>query len=330
MRVLFIGGTGIISSGCTQAALEKGWDVTLFNRGSGKTPQGATQLHGDVNDRVKSASQLKALSFDAVVDFVAYQPEDIERDIELFRDKTGHYIFISSASAYFTPAPSMPIQENSPLGNPVWKYSRDKIACEARLLQAVKEEDFPGTIVRPSHTYNETYIPLHGGYTVIDRMLKGLPIVVHGDGTALWTLTHNRDFAKGLLGLMGKTQAIGEAYHITSDEWLTWDQIHLTFADLLNVRPEILHIPSEIIARYHSEWGESLLGDKAFCGIFDNRKIKDLVPDFKAEIPFSQGAREIIDWHQRHSEFQIIDPSWNQVMDSIARDWKKFTDTLNK
>jgi len=330
MKILFIGGTGIISSGCTQTALERGWDVFLLSRGMAGAPYpGATHLKGDINNREHCRALLREHSFDAVVDFLAYTPADIDRDADLFTACAMHYVFISSASIYKAPFATYPITEEAELGNPVWQYSRDKIACEERLQQVVSESKFPGTIVRPSHTYSEFYVPLPGGYTVLDRMLKGLPVIVHGDGTSVWSLTHSRDFAVGLLGLLGKPETIGQAYHITTDEQLTWNEIYRLFADRLEVKAEFIHLPSTVISRYHREWGESLLGDKAYSVQFDNAKIKKMVPEFGAKVPFKQGAREIVAWFQAHPQRQIVDPMWNDVMNRMVSDWKVFSDPLS-
>ncbi|MGA7304004.1 MAG: NAD-dependent epimerase/dehydratase family protein, partial [Rhodothermales bacterium] len=225
MKVLFIGGTGIISSACSRLAVENGIDLYLLNRGKSirSVPESATVLNADFYDHDSVRSLLGSQRFDVVVDWIAYAPDRIEADLELFRDRTDQYIFISSASAYQTPPESLPVTESTPLDNPFWEYSRNKIACEERLMRAYREVGFPVTIVRPSHTYDATSIPLFGGYTAIDRMRKGKKIVVHGDGTSLWIMTHHRDFAKGFVGLLGNERAIGEAFHITSDEVLTWN-----------------------------------------------------------------------------------------------------------
>ncbi len=324
MNILFVGGTGIISSGCVELARQMGLNLTLLNRGNQKDKlEDVNYLVADINNLAQCQKVLKNKYFDVVVDFVCYNKKDMDRDLLLFKENTGHYIFISSASAYLAPFPVFPITEDAPLGNPVWEYSRNKIACEEKLLEAVRDKNFPGTIVRPSHTYGKTYIPMHGGYTVLDRMQKGLPIVVHGDGTSLWALTHHLDFAQGLLGLFGKQKAIGEAYHITTDELLNWDEIHMQFARELNLNPEIIHIASDVIAKYDAEWGESLLGDKAYSVIFDNSKIKKIVPHYKAKIPFSEGVKEIVNWHMENPGLQKVDTSWNNTVEKLILDWHK-------
>lgn len=258
-----------------------------------------------------------------VADFIAFTPQHIETDLQLFRGRTGQYLFISSASAYQTPPATLPVTEAAILDNPVWQYSRDKAACEERLLRAYREEKFPFTVVRPSHTYSAVYVPVHGNWTTIDRMLRGLPVIVHGDGTSLWTLTHSSDFAKGFVGLMGNSHAIGEVYHITSDEWLTWNQIHEILASAAGVQPELVHVPSDLIAVYDPIWGESLLGDKAHSFILDNSKIKRVVPDFVCTTPFSRGAEEIIAWHRADPARQQVDENFNAICERILRAYAK-------
>jgi len=325
MKVLFIGGTGIISSACTRLAAERGVELFVLNRGQSwrPIPDEVTRLIGDVREPESAREAIGRLEFDAVVDWVAFTPEHIEADLELFRDRTRHYIFISSASAYQTPPTSLPVTESTILDNPAWQYSRDKIACEERLVRAYREEHFPYTIVRPSHTYDCTLLPPHGGWTVIDRMRRGEPVVVHGDGSSVWTLTHHRDFAKGLVGLLGRDDAIGETFHITSDEWLTWDRIHHILARAAGTEAEIVHVPSEIIHSYDHEWGESLLGDKTHSMIFDNSKVRRFVPDFAATIPFSHGAEEIIAWYDADPSRKTIDVELDRTMNRIIDDWQR-------
>jgi len=325
MKVLFIGGTGIISSACTRLAAERGVELFVLNRGQSwrPIPDEVTRLIGDVREPESAREAIGKLEFDAVVDWVAFTPEHIEADLELFRDRTRHYIFISSASAYQTPPTSLPVTESTILDNPAWQYSRDKIACEERLVRAYREEHFPYTIVRPSHTYDCTLLPPHGGWTVIDRMRRGEPVVVHGDGSSVWTLTHHRDFAKGLVGLLGRDEAVGETFHITSDEWLTWDRIHHILARAAGTEAEIVHVPSEIIHSYDHEWGESLLGDKTHSMIFDNSKVRRFVPDFAATIPFSHGAEEIIAWYDADPSRKTIDVELDRTMNRIIDDWQR-------
>lgn len=319
MKVLFIGGSGVISSGCTKLALERGIDLYLLNRGQSlrPIPGGAKVLTADIRNPQSAREALGKLEFDAVADFVAFTPEHIETDLELFRGRTAQYLFISSASAYQTPPALLPVTEATILDNPVWQYSRDKAASEEHLLRAYREEKFPITIVRPSHTYDQTYVPIQGEWTVVDRMLRGEPIIVHGDGTSLWTLTHNSDFAKGFVGLLGNARAIGEIFHITSDEWLTWNQIHQIVAAAAGVKAKIVHVPSDLINAYDPVWGESLLGDKAHSFILDNSKIKRAVPDFICTTPFSRGAEEIIAWHMADPGRQRVKAEFNSVCDRI-------------
>ena len=319
MKVLFIGGTGIISSACVALAAARGIDVMLLNRGNATRPIPASVpvLQGDIRDKDATNQLLKDMTFDVVADFVAFTPEHIETDLELFRGRTKQYIFISSASAYQTPPLNWPTVESTPLRNPYWAYSRAKIACEDRLMLAYRDEGFPVTIVRPSHTYDATSVPMDGKYTVLDRMLAGKKVIVHGDGTSLWTLTHHRDFAKGFVGLLGNSHALGEAIHITSDEVLTWNQIAESLANALGVQAQIVHIPSDVIASYDADWGAGLLGDKAHSMVFDNSKIKRLVPEYVASIPFHQGAAEIATWYASHPAAQKVDEKLNQLIDMM-------------
>lgn len=328
MKILFIGGTGVISSACSRLAVRRGVELYLLNRGqTGRPiPEGARVLQGDIRDRGSAERALKGLTFDAVVDWVVFTPEQLEADIELFRGRVGQYVFISSASAYQKPVAHLPITESTPLYNPFWAYSRAKIACEERLVQAYREEGFPITIVRPSHTYDRTKVPLMGHYTDIDRMRKGKKVVVHGDGTSLWVLTHHDDFAKGLVGLLGNVHAIGNAVHITSDEVLTWNQIYTIVAHAAGVEPQIVHVPSEVIATFDAEVGAGLLGDKAHSVIFDNSKIKRLVPDFVATIPFSQGAREIVEWFDADPTRQVVDQEVDGMIERIISSFTRFHD----
>jgi nucleoside-diphosphate-sugar epimerase len=324
VKVLFIGGTGVISSACSQLAVERGIELYVFNRGqtSRPIPVDAHALHGDIRDTQFAKDVLGDTFFDVVVDWIAYTREHVEADLNLFRGRTTQYIFISSASAYQTPPASLPVTESTPLDNPYWDYSRGKIACEERLMRAYREEKFPITIVRPSHTYDRTKLPVHGGYTVIDRMRKGKEVIVHGDGTSLWVLTHHRDFARGFIGLLGNPQAIGQAFHITSDQVLTWNQIFETLAHAAGATAHIVHIPSDTIAAFDAEWGAGLLGDKAHSMIFDNTKIKRLVPDFAASIPFSWGAQEILAWFDADPARQVVDPTLDGSMDTMIQAYR--------
>ena len=319
MKILFIGGTGVISSACSELALQQGMELYLLNRGrsSRPVPVGAIHLRGDIRQPNSVTAVLGDLTFDAVVEWVAFTPDQVKSDIELFRNRTRQYIFISSASAYQKPPSFLPISESTPLHNPYWQYSRDKAACEALLEQTGHQEGFPYTIVRPSHTYDRTLLPFHGGYTTVARMRAGKPVVVHGDGTSLWTMTHHRDFAVGFVGLLGNPHANGQSIHITSDEVLSWNQIYTIVAHAADVEPQLVHVPSELIARYDAEWGASMLGDKAYSMIFDNHKIHQMVPQFKPNLPFWQGAQEIIAWYDADASRQVVDRHNDEVQDRL-------------
>lgn len=325
MKVLFIGGTGVISSACSQLAIERGIELYVFNRGASArpVPAGAHILRADIRNIDETKRALANHRFDAVVDWIAYTPEHVQADIDLFRDRTAQYIFISSASVYQKPPAFLPITESTPLDNPFWDYSQAKIAGENVLMQAYHDNKFPVTIVRPSHTYDQTKLPVQGAWTTVNRMRRGKPVIVHGDGTSIWTLTHHRDFAKGFVGLLGNIRAIGEAFHITSDEWLSWNQIYQIVARAAGVEPRIVHIPSDLIATYDAVWGAGLLGDKAHSAIFDNTKIKRLVPDFCATIPFSHGAREILAWFDADPARQVVDEKLDEVMERMVEEWER-------
>jgi nucleoside-diphosphate-sugar epimerase len=330
MKVLFIGGSGIISTACTKLAAESGIDLTLVNRGQHKVPPptGVKTVAVDVRDVAAAQKALGNATYDAVVDWVAYTPEDIERDLQLFRGRTRQFIFIGSASAYQKPGTHYLITESTPLANPHWDYSRNKIACEERLMKAYREEEFPVTIVRPSLTYGDTQIPLitnswEKPYTIVDRMLKKKKVVVPGDGTSLWVITHNTDFAKGLVGLLGHEQAIGHAFHITSDEAMTWDQYTRIVATALGVEAQIVHIPSDfIIACLPSQEG-SLIGDKSVSVVFDNSKIKRFVPDYCATTRFDVGIRKTLAWFQADPSRQQVDAAENAAWDKVIDAYEK-------
>ena len=321
MKVLFIGGTGFISTAVSRMAIARGLELYLLNRGirSSGIP-GAYQLTGDIHNPESMRNALKDHQFDVVVDWIAYTPEDIERDLQVFRGRTKQFVFISSASAYQKPVVNYLITESTPLENPYWEYSRNKIASEELLMKAYHDEDFPVTIVRPSYTYN-TYLPVaiggFGCYTLADRMLKGKPIIVHGDGTSLWVNTHAEDFAKGFLGLLGNEKAIGQAFHITSDEVLSWNQIYQTIADVLGVEAKIIHIPSDFIVKVVPSITGNLLGDKIWSVAFDNSKIKSFVPEFQATIPFREGMRRALEWFAADETRQKINEQVNAEMDQI-------------
>lgn len=327
MKVLFIGGTGNISTSVSRLCVERGIDLYLLNRGTRKVeiPR-AKIILGDIREPEKLTSVLEGHQWDAVVNWIAFAEDDIERDIRLFSGKSKQYVFISSASVYQKP-PSHPIiTESTPLSNPFWEYSRNKIACEERLNRAYREQGFPITIVRPSLTY-DTVIPVAIGgwteYTIIDRMKRGKQVIVHGDGTSLWTVTHAEDFAKGFVGLLGHQQAIGHAFHITSDEFLTWNQIYQAVADAAGCQANIVHIPSDFIARCEPSLSGTLLGDKAVSVIFDNTKIKRFVPDFLATIPFAQGIKRTLAWFEADPARKIVREETDEMMGRIIRSYQQ-------
>jgi nucleoside-diphosphate-sugar epimerase len=324
MKALFIGGTGIISSACTKRALEKGIDLYHLNRGKTQVDSPISfshQILADIRNRNEAEKALKNHTFDVVVDWISFLPSQLKSNLELFKGKTNQFIFISSASAYQTPPLSLPVTENTPLHNPFWQYSRDKIACEELLIMEAKKYGLNYTIIRPSHTYNKTLIPMPGEYTTLHRIIKGLPVIVPGDGTSIWTLTHNTDFAKGLVGILNNSKAFNEIFHITSDEWITWNQIYQLFGQAVGKEPKLIPIPSSIIAKYDSEMGDGLLGDKCHSMIFDNTKIKSVVPEFNCEIKFEQGAKEIAEWYNKNPDKQIVDAKLNKMFDKIIEDY---------
>lgn len=324
--VLFIGGSGIISAACVREAVEQGFDVTVLNRGTTDKrpiPDAVTRLQADVSDRAALEAAIGDQRWDVVIDFVAFTPDQVQRDVEVFTGRTNQYVFISSASAYQTPATHLPITESTPLKNPFWQYSRDKIACEDLLVRAYREDDFPMTIIRPSHTYDETLVPFSGGWTVLGRMRAGKPIVVTGDGSSLWTITHARDFAVGFVGLLDRAEAIGEAIHITGDEAPTWNQIAHELAAAAGVEDlQLVHVPADAIDALDAEWGASLLGDKANTSVFDNTKVQTLVPEFAQTTSIRQGAREIVAWFDADASRQVTDERLDGLMDQLVERWQ--------
>lgn len=323
MKILFIGGTGVISSSCSELCIEKGFDLFLLNRGrSFRTPpQKAELIQADISDVRSFESALNNHSFDVVVDWIAFNENDVKRDYELFRNRTKQYVFISSASAYQKPPQKLPITEDVPLINPFWKYSQAKIDCENYLMKRYNENGFPITICRPSHTYDKTKPALKAGYLPFHRMKTGKKIIIHGDGKTLWTLTHTKDFAKGFIGLLGNQGTIGQAYHITSNETVTWNQIAEIFSRKAGYEPNLIHIPIDFISKYDYEWGAELYGDKAYDTYFDNTKIRNIVPDFKATIPFEEGAGEIAEWYKDTSN-QFLNAELDNKMDLIIREFE--------
>jgi nucleoside-diphosphate-sugar epimerase len=326
MKVLFIGGTGNISTAVSRLVVERGIELWHFNRGKrGPAIPGVQTIVGDFARGDEVAARLKGHSWDVVVNWIAYTEEDVQRDYELLKGKTGQYIFISSASAYQRPLAFPIVTESTPLRNPYWEYSRNKIACEANLTTHYRNDGFPVTIVRPSLTY-DTVIPVPIGgwteYTIVDRIKKGEKIIVHGDGSSLWTITHADDFAKGFVGLFGHQQAIGQAFHITSDEILTWDQIHQALAEAAGCEANIVHIASDFLASYDEELRGSLVGDKATSVIFDNTKIKRFVPGFVATIPFKQGIRRTLDWFDADPARRVVKKETNEFIEKVLKQYE--------
>ena len=322
LRVLFVGGTGIISTACVAEALAQGHEVHLLNRGASgirPVPEGAIVHIGDIRDEDAARAALADLDFDVVAEFLAFVPEHVATDLRLFSGRTRQYVFVSSPSAYQTPPTHLPVTESTPLRNPYWEYSRNKIACEDALTAAYRETGFPVTIVRPSHTYDPTMPPFDGGWTVIERMRAGKGVVVPGDGTSLWTITHHTDFARGFVGLFGRAEALGEAFHITGSESPTWNEIYTQIARAAGVtEPDLVHVPSDAVAAVDAEWGAALLGDKANSMVFDNSKISRLVPEFRTTVPFARGAEEILAWHDAHPEAQVVDSHHDRLMDALV------------
>lgn len=322
MKVLFIGGTGNISSSCSSEALSHGIDLWHLNRGNARwrAPTGVNTLVGDIRDQKSVANAIANLRFDVVVDWIAFTPDHVRVDLSLFRDRTDQFIFISSASVYQKPPSSYVITESTPAHNPFWKYSQEKIACEELLRREYAESGFPVTIVRPSHTYSDGWFPSTFGsrdFTVPQRIIDGRPIVVHGDGQSLWTITHADDFAKGFAGLLGNPAVVGETFHITSDEALSWDQIHVAIGRALGETPKIVHVTSETIAAIDKNVGAGLLGDKRYSVVFDNSKIKRFVPGYTATIPFHEGMRRSARWIEEHPEMKSIDHDSDALIDRI-------------
>ncbi len=330
MKVLFIGGTGIISMACTELAAQRGIDLVLLRRGvrQAEVPAGVRTLTADISDPAVVAAVLGKETFDAVVDWIAFTPDQIERDIALFRGRTRQFVFISSASAYQKPVGHYLITESAPLANPYWQYSREKIACEEQLMRAYRDEGFPATIVRPSLTYGDTQIVLAvnswlKSYTAVERMRRGKKIIVPGDGTSLWVVTHNSDFAVGLLGLLGHAQAIGHAFHITGDEVLTWNQITRLTAQAAGADAEIVHIASDFITACVPDELGNLTGDKSYSVVFDNTKIKRFVPEFGARVPFAEGIRRTVAWFDADPRRRQIDheadAQWDQLISAYEQ-----------
>ena len=332
MKLLFIGGTGLISSACSELAVTRGHELFLLNRSAStkyRVPEAVTVLQADLHaDEAPLANLLAGHRFDAVVDFMAFTPSDIERDLRLFRNKANQFVFISSASAYQKPPRNFLITEETPLENPFWQYSRDKIACEERLMCAYREDKFPVTIVRPSLTYGPSQFAMIGAswqhpYTIVDRIKRGKKVIMPGDGTSLWVMTWNGDFAKGLLGLLGNPKAIGETFHITSDEVLTWNQLLTELYSAISIAPNLVHIPSDLIVAYDPSALGSLIGDKINSVVFDNSKIKRFVPDFYCEVKWSKGVRRTLKWFEEDLSRQTMDDEMNAMWDKIIAGYER-------
>ena len=335
MKALFIGGTGTISAGISALCVKQGWELYLLNRGTRSefVPEGAQVITADINDTEDVEAKLADMTFDVVADFIAFTTEHVKRDIKLFQDRCKQYFFISSASAYQKPLGTPVITESTTLANPYWEYSRNKIACEQKLLKAYRKTGFPVTIIRPSHTYGDMAVPagVHGSkgsFSVIERIRQGKKVIIHGDGTSLWTMTHNTDFAKAFCGLMGNIHAIGETYQITSDESLTWNQIYGAIATALGVELHAVHIASDVLAACSLEYYGGLVGDKANSVIFDNSKVKAAVPGYTATMRFDQGVRRTIDYIYSHPECQTPDPEFDAWTDEVIEKYEKMVEKL--
>ena len=337
MKILLIGGTGTISSAITRQLAEGGHELWLLNRGSRKdeVPASVKQVFCDINDEAAVLRQTGDQVFDAVCEFIGFLPSQVERDVRLFSGRTRQYVYISSASAYNKPAASHVITEGTALANPYWEYSRNKIACEDLLMKAWREEGFPVTIVRPSHTYCERGVPvsvhgLKGSWQVLKRMMEGKPVIVQGDGSSLWTLTWNEDFARGFIGLLGNPKAIGEAFQIMSDEQLTWNQIYECVGNALHITPKLYHVSSDFLAAVapkEYDFTGNLLGDKSVTVVFDCTKLKRAVPGFCATTRFDEGVRRCVDYLMSHPELQVEDPEFDAWCDLViatlekAKEW---------
>lgn len=338
MKVLFIGGTGTISTAISRRLLETGCELYLLNRGSRNhiLPGGARYITADINDEAAVSSALEGLSFDVAADFIGFIPSHLERDYRLLKGKVSQFIYISSASAYQKPPADYLITESTPLANPYWEYSRNKIACEDFLFRLYRENGFPVTVVRPSHTYDERSVPLgvhgsKGSYQVLKRMQEGKPVIIQGDGTSLWTVTHNSDFARGFIGLMGNIHAVGQAVHITSNESVTWNQLYRTIADALGVPFKPYYVPSDFLAAVSNyDLTGSLTGDKANSVVFDNTKLKRLVPGFTAEKRMDQGIRETVAYVLSHPECQTADPEFDAWCDRVIAAMERAKQEIQK
>jgi len=320
LRVLVLGGTGTISAATVARSLVLGHDVTIVTRGRSArpVPDGVAHLTADLFDPSSVAAAVGDREFDVVAQFMAFTPEHVAADVERFAGRAGQYVFVSSASAYQKPPARLPVTESTPLRNPFWRYSRDKIACEDVLVEAYRASGFPATVVRPSHTYDRTGLPTLGGWTDVARMRAGRPVVVHGDGTSLWTLTHTDDVAVGIAGLFGRSEAHGEAFTVTGDHAPTWDQVYRWLGAAAGVEPELVHVASETIAAVLPEHGPGLLGDKAHSMVFDTAKLRALVPELRTTTTYARGAVEQVEWHDAHPELQVVDPTLDAAFDRLV------------
>ena len=337
MKALFIGGTGTISTAISALCVSKGWELYLLNRGTRTdyAPEGAHMITADITNAADVAAKLEGMHFDVVADFIAFTVDQVDRDIQLFAGKTRQYFFISSASAYQKPLGSPVITESTPLCNPYWQYSRDKIACEERLIAQYRKDGFPITIIRPSHTYGDTGVPLavrgkNGSFSVLERIRQGKKVIVPGDGLSLWTLTHNTDFAKAFVGLMGNQHAIGETYQIMSDESLTWNQIYEAIGVALGAAPKMVHIASDTLAALCGDYVGELIGDKSNSVIFDNSKIKRAVPDYVATTRFDEGVRRCVAHIYSHPTLQVPDPDFDTWTDVLVERYEALVRELPK
>lgn len=337
MKALFIGGTGTISMAITKLLAQKPeWELYVLNRGNCNAglPEGVKVIAADINDEAATAKILEGMTFDTVCDFIGFVPSQLERDYRLFKGKTKQFMYISSASAYQKPVGDFRITEGTPLANPYWEYSRNKIACEDFLMKMYREENFPITIIRPSHTYDERSVPLgvhgdNGSYQVIKRMLEGKQVIVHGDGTSLWTMTHNSDFAQAFVGLMGNVHAIGEVYQITCDETLTWNQVYQAIANVLGVEYKPYYVASDFLDRSGKyDFRGGLIGDKSNSVVFDNTKLKRAVPGFAPSVRFEQGVRMTIEYVMSHPECQVEDPEFDHWCDTVIRELEAAKDRI--
>jgi nucleoside-diphosphate-sugar epimerase len=320
--ILFIGGTGLISAECAALAAANGFDVFALTRGKRPLPPGVAGILGDASDPDTLRAAIGNRNFDCVTDFIAYTPADVQRNIDLFTGRCGQFLHISTCACYQKPPPEWRVTEDTPLGNPFWGYAQLKIDAERVAMEAFANKNFPVTLVRPSHTYGDSRVPapFHNSahsWTHLRRLLDGRPIIVHGDGTTLWQVTHAADFAKGFVGLLGNPKTLGQAFHITSDEVLTWNRIVETTAEALGVKANIVHIPSDVIARFDAVRAEGLLGDKMYSAVFDNTKIKTFVPTFKVDIPFAAGVRRAIGWFKADKSRQTLDEKFDALADRI-------------